>query len=404
MICTFYSSQIGFDRILTLIREVYPKSDIATSSDEESRIAIIDLKGVLLMPGKKFRISYRQLNGDGEGADDNGLKNNLNGLYNYVRSLPAQNQQVKDLLLKKILTVKSEFSIIGERGKIRDIELLVRPLAQDFDAVLFTQPGTAISASHHQHFLDKDLNLLIDPEGNCDIESLDVNMPPELPREENSSLTPDQVERRKRTEAILRELDVKINQHLPCIESEEETTIRTTKAIAKRVVVLAVTNMVAFDNMSADEAIDYLKENKLWDEVTPDEKLFLGEPTDERKLSETWKCEAIWVLMWALKKVEQLGSPDELCDLSDIPYEEYPLGKNITAEAFINQGFEPRTKSEILDANDLYYRLDWACVDARLNNRPVKAVNSGLVYERHYALNWLINYMDAEWDDVTCDT
>jgi len=308
------------------------------------------------------------------------------------------------LLLKKILTVKSEFSIIGERGKIRDIELLVRPLARDFDAVLFTQPGTAISASHHQHLLDKELNLLIDPEGNCDVESLDVNMPPESPREENPLLKPDQVERRKRTEDILQELDVKINQHLPCIESEEETNIRTTRAIAQRVVILAVTNMVAFNNMSADEAIDYLKENKLWDEVTPDEKLFLGEPTDERKLAETWKCEAIWVLMWALKKVDQLGPPDELCDLSDIPYEEYPLGGNKTADTFINQNFEPRTKSEILDANDLYYRFDWSCVDARLNNGQVHAVNPGLVYERHYALSWLINYMDEEWDEITCDT
>jgi len=89
MICTFYSSQIGFDKILTLIREVYPKSDIVTSSNEGARIAIIDLKGVLLIPGKRFRISYRQLNGDHEGADESGLKNNLNGLYNYVRSLPA---------------------------------------------------------------------------------------------------------------------------------------------------------------------------------------------------------------------------------------------------------------------------------------------------------------------------
>ena len=29
---------------------------------------------------------------------------------------------------------------------------------------------------------------------------------------------------------------------------------------------------------------------------------------------------------------------------------------------------------------------------------------SGVVMERHYALNWLIGYSDQEWDDVTTDT
>jgi uncharacterized protein DUF4272 len=31
-------------------------------------------------------------------------------------------------------------------------------------------------------------------------------------------------------------------------------------------------------------------------------------------------------------------------------------------------------------------------------------LDSGVVYERHYALNWLIGYMGREWDDVTTDT
>ncbi|MDF1551166.1 MAG: DUF4272 domain-containing protein, partial [Bacteroidales bacterium] len=66
--------------------------------------------------------------------------------------------------------------------------------------------------------------------------------------------------------------------------------------------------------------------------------------------------------------------------------------------------YETRSKSEILDANDLYYRLDWACVDARINNSNLSEVNQGVVFERHYALNWLINYMNQEWDDVSCDT
>ncbi|MDR2636809.1 MAG: DUF4272 domain-containing protein [Zoogloeaceae bacterium] len=28
----------------------------------------------------------------------------------------------------------------------------------------------------------------------------------------------------------------------------------------------------------------------------------------------------------------------------------------------------------------------------------------GVTMERHYALNWLIGYMDQEWDDISTDT
>ena len=64
-----------------------------------------------------------------------------------------------------------------------------------------------------------------------------------------------------------------------------------------------------------------------------------------------------------------------------------------------------RSKNEILDEADLIYRYHWSCVDAIMKGQyPPSDLSKGIVYERHYALNWLINYMDEEWDDITCDT
>ncbi len=71
---------------------------------------------------------------------------------------------------------------------------------------------------------------------------------------------------------------------------------------------------------------------------------------------------------------------------------------------FIKNITESRSVSEILDAADLYYRLEWACVDERLKGREMEDVHPGVVYERHDALNWLIHHMDREWDDIICDT
>ena len=52
-----------------------------------------------------------------------------------------------------------------------------------------------------------------------------------------------------------------------------------------------------------------------------------------------------------------------------------------------------------------FSRYDWAVVDARVKNKPCPVgLDPGVVQERHHALNWLIGYMDQEWDDVATDT
>lgn len=108
--------------------------------------------------------------------------------------------------------------------------------------------------------------------------------------------------------------------------------------------------------------------------------------------------------MWALKKVKDLKSPKDMCMLNEISSNDYPIGDDRNPNVFINSITESRSKEEIMDMNDLYYRYDWACVDARINNKQMRELNSGVVYERHYALNWLINYGEQEWDEITCDT
>ena len=407
MTCTIYSHSTGFDNVLSRVKIIYPGCSVVLGSDSEFQIATIEIKGGFLKSTKKIRIAYRQRHEPSwqlPGANDSPLTTNLRGLYGYVSSLPATNEKVRELFLQKILSLNAEFSIIQEQGETKEIKTLIQSLAEDFDAILFVQPNTIISKSAGQHFLDKNLDLIIDGAGNCEIDNLDVKINSIYLDGEQHEVTREQSERKEKNERILSQRGIKINKHLPCIEDENTTKIRSSIEIAQRVTVLAVTNMVAFNAIPGEEAIDYLKTNKLWYLVTPDEKAFLADPSDEKKTIETWKSEAIWVLMWALNKIEDLGFPDHLCNLNDIPYNHYPVGKDKDPHNFINFAGEPRTKSEIIDANDLYYRFHWACVDARINNKSIEELNPDVVYERHYALNWLINYMDQEWDDISCDT
>ncbi|MFQ6603630.1 DUF4272 domain-containing protein [Flavobacterium sp. C3NV] len=405
MICTIYSHQSGFDNIKEIIVSHFPEGNVLIDKEEESDIIELEIKEG--NSSQKIKILYRERAEPSyqiPEIDDSALTANLKGLYGFVYGLPTANEKVKELFLRKIETLNSEFTIIQEEGELANLKTIIANIANELEAILFVEPDAVISKSSGQHFLDKNLDLIIDTEGNCEIDALDVKINSVYFDADQNELTEDQLQRKENNEKILEEYDIKINRNLPCIESEAETTLRTPKEIAQRVSALAVVNLVAFSSISPEEATEYLQNYNLWDFTTENEKEFLGNPTDDKKANESWKCEGIWVLMWALNKIETLDFPDEFCDLENIDPDNYPVGQDKDPNIFIDSIVEIRSKSEILDANDLYYRFNWACVDERINGREIEGINPGIVYERQYALNWLINYMEQDWDSITCDT
>lgn len=218
------------------------------------------------------------------------------------------------------------------------------------------------------------------------------------------------VERKVRSEKILFEKEIPINQFLPVIENEEDVVIRTKEEIGKRAVALSVVAMRAEFRLSGASAEE--EENMLdffyniynaKEFLTNDEKRFLSNnnPSQHESMQYIWRFEALWVLMWALGYIEKLEFPNKICEV-----------KYIATIMTLTQDFDNlvnarklKTKEEILDEADLIFRYNWACVDARANRkRPPSDINSDVVMERHKTLNWLINYVDDEWDNVRTDT
>ena len=113
----------------------------------------------------------------------------------------------------------------------------------------------------------------------------------------------------------------------------------------------------------------------------------------------SWRIEAAVPLMWALNLVPALDRPGTETRTLE-------LIKTIRDVRLPNSGpLKMRTKDQILDEADLIYRYHWAVKDARISGRPgPMAIDAGIVQERHHALNWLINYENQSWDDVTTDT
>ena len=215
-------------------------------------------------------------------------------------------------------------------------------------------------------------------------------------------VSPISLERKRRSEAILQIEGVPFIAHLPVIEDEETAQIRSLVEVAWRAMAL---NIVAVkgEGLEQDRVREIIEQYNLEHAFTPKEREFIfnAQPSEHDRIQFAWRYECYWVLLWALSYIEELGRPDQICDVPRAVH----LMVDRTAEEFIRDA-KLRSASEILDAADLIYRYDWACVDARLKGRRAPAgLDAGVVMERHHALNWLVGYADnEEWDDVSTDT
>jgi hypothetical protein len=207
--------------------------------------------------------------------------------------------------------------------------------------------------------------------------------------------------RKKYSEELLKTQGIPINPSLPAIELEEETTPRSAEDMAKRAIGLCAVALRG-EGLRQQEIISLLSGKDVWASVTPEEKQFLlkKRPARQELINFKWRYESLWVLLWALGRVKDLGAPTSICDVESV----VRMALDTPSEDFIRPA-KSRPISDILDEADLIYRYDWAVVDARIKGEdPPGNLDPGVVYERHYALNWLIGYMDQEWDDVTTDT
>ena len=209
------------------------------------------------------------------------------------------------------------------------------------------------------------------------------------------------IERKKNSERLLKSLNIPFIDHLPLIEEEHEARIRTPQEIAQRILVLTYLNYVAEEPEERDKVIDFLKEQDLWNSVSNDEKeLFSKELSDQEHVNISWRSEAIWLLLWVINKVDTVYIPSEEVSIPQI-LELLPDFMTDTKDFVKNATM--KTVCEILDLSDLTYRLHWATRHTELNNLETLDLNSSIVQERHFAVNW-VTYYEDNWDDITTDT
>lgn len=207
--------------------------------------------------------------------------------------------------------------------------------------------------------------------------------------------------RRKWAVDLLRAEGVPILATLPVIESSTEAKLRQQDEVVRRAIALAV---VAVKGETNDQALadELTRQFGALNDFTPHEKAFIANPgaSARDRTQFSWRYEALNALLWAAGFVDELDRPQGIIDV--------PAVMKIFREngrAGLLRKAKLRPLNEILDEADLIYRYHWAVREAENTGKPAPAgLDGGVIVERHHALNWLIGYMDQDWDEVTTDT
>lgn len=312
-------------------------------------------------------------------------------LQHVYQSIPADNPDILARLRTKIATSRLAIDVQAPGG-LRGLEEAVFAVAESLDAIIFWQGSK---------MLDKTGKLIMDFQGRSGISELPV----QIDSSEFDALTPVTESgnaRKSKTNAFLMTRKIPVASALPPIEGDEIARIRPVTEVAQRALALMIVAVRA-EGLEDEIVQQVIAEFGIEPFLSPEERAFIQNPnpTQQEKTNFIWRYESLWTLLWALGFVESLDFPDKICD---VPKSVEVIHGSGSYEGFLAK-CQLRSVAEILDQCDMAYRLNWAAVNARLRGETAAAgMDSSIVYERHYALNWLRTYFDQDWDSVRTDT
>lgn len=399
--CTIYSHYTNWDTITNIIQQEVPQATWQVNKTEAGdRELTLTYKKGFLSRRHNLTLLYRTRQQPDYRLDYGcPLSQNLLGMYNFVEGIPAQRPDLHEKLLQKIQTLNTEMVFTATPYIHAPFEQLLKALANELEGIIFTQPNNYFKAAKTPHFLTPNLDLLLDTNGASQVKHLEVKIDAKLFDPSPESFSADQLLRRTTTQQWLQEKGIPFSESLPPVVGEAAVQLRTLDAVIERIYALMIT--AARSEGVPMETLQQLIKDKAIKGFSPYEEYALNNALpDQERSTLTWRYESLFLLLWAVQLVEDLPFPSAMCPVQDFLE---PLitasRKATTAKASL------RPKVELLDKLDQTYRLNWACTSARLQQQAMPAdLHPGVVYERHYALNWLTNYQGAAWDDVRTDT
>ena len=328
------------------------------------------------------------------------------GMANFFSQAQLDNQEVRAAALTQIrlfnCIVGISFQVNEDSARTNAVVNAVYRLAEQIVAFVL-HPNMSLYHS--------DGRLLISIDGRTDFESFNPVGDTSLLDRGRAEETQADKDRKARSIAVCKAKGIPYIEHLRAAVYESECRILTKEDILHRaaaVFTACVRSEVYTQGQDRNpealaremaEQMDVRYGVGAW--LSEAERAYLDGKLDDAASHNRfgWRYECCAVLLWAISLFE-LGEPNEICDASK-------LGALMWNNDFdgLKEKAILRSREEILDMQDLILRYDWACVDARIHGTQIEAVNSEIVYEWHYALNWLVGAEGVtDWDKVRTTT
>ncbi len=231
--------------------------------------------------------------------------------------------------------------------------------------------------------------------------------------------TPSQRARALRSFTQLKQRNVPVYPGPLLVEDDKQVQLQDAREVARRAIILWALALRA-EGTPKQEVAALIDKADAWDSVSPSEREILQAAAIEPPMADAlvWRLESLWVMLWALGHVEELRWPDDMCN---VPRLVEIMRAQESDPAFIQEA-TLRGVDQILDAQDLTMRINWAIRETSLREQatiplrldwsgevnwvPIaQCPGVGVTEERHHALNWLVQFLAPKnWDEVDTPT
>lgn len=336
-------------------------------------------------------------------TDAEELKKQTSGMANFFAQAPLANESVKKASIQQILLFDCIIGIVFPVDSNEERTGYIMGRLNDLAGQLH-----AFTLYPNMHLFAPEGKLLISIDGKSDFEEFYPIA---------SSAIFDRIEtegdrkRKERSIKILKAKGIPYIEHMRVSAYETECKIPAKEEVIRRLaaVFAACIKSEVYTCGEYKDCEGKTKEmlgrlNELYqysDYLSDEEKAYLTDlsPDSSAHSKFNWRYEDCAVLLWVLSLME-LKQPMEYCDVPGIGA---ILWEN-DFESLMNRAVL-RDREEIMDMQDLVYRYDWACVEARIKRKEISALDGEIIYEWHYALNWLTSVDGiTDWDRVSART
>ena len=324
------------------------------------------------------------------------LTEELAGLVERIETLPANNRTIKTQLIDKVKSINIELPFHAEPVITAEFKEVLKELSRTGDALLYVQPNPTLKRSKVPYFADKDFNLILDERGHSEISSLDVIVDERYQTLESDIYDREQLSRKAISEDFLILNNIIVYKHLPCMPKVKDMFVRSIPEIVNRAYCLMIIALYG-EGERRENIMRMIIEMGVTGFSQAENTLLYKDDLSRKERSDAaWRYEAVNALLWAVMQVEVLSFPSDICNV------EHLLGimihknsKDFAASCVL------RDKVELVDYLDKIYRIHWTCVQERIHTQlDPYDVHPRIVYERYYALRWLLKYQNRSWDEI----